>query len=303
LTRRHTSSIPAAVYFHENQISYPWPDTDRDKHRGRDRHYGFINFLSALAADAVLFNSEYHRESFLHELPRFLSHFPDFNEQEAVELIRMKSEVLPLGLDLMRLSLSSEDETGSDPMETPGRLRRPPLVLWNHRWEQDKNPREFFAALKVLAERRIEFEVAILGERFRRSPEEFLEARRSLHPRVIQFGYVSDSREYSAWLRRADVLPVTSHQDFFGAAVAEAIYCGCRPLLPRRLAYPSLISPDRYPECYYDGFQQLVDKLEEALTSADRGPGGSYVHLMDRYDWRRMAPHYDRRLASLVPSE
>ena len=30
LTRRQTSGIPAAVYFHENQICYPWSPDDQD---------------------------------------------------------------------------------------------------------------------------------------------------------------------------------------------------------------------------------------------------------------------------------
>ncbi|MDX1521413.1 MAG: DUF3524 domain-containing protein, partial [Anaerolineae bacterium] len=57
LTRERTSGIPTAIYFHENQLTYPWSPTDRDIPLNRDKHYGFINYTSALAADAVLFNS------------------------------------------------------------------------------------------------------------------------------------------------------------------------------------------------------------------------------------------------------
>lgn len=77
LTRHRTSATPVAMHFHENQLRYPWSSHDRDVIKKRDRHYGFINYFSALAADAVFFNSKFHRDSFLEELQRFLKHFPD----------------------------------------------------------------------------------------------------------------------------------------------------------------------------------------------------------------------------------
>jgi len=69
--------VPIILYFHENQITYPWSPTDQDVAKNRDHHYGFINFTSALIANTVCFNSQYHKDSFLGELPRFLNMFPD----------------------------------------------------------------------------------------------------------------------------------------------------------------------------------------------------------------------------------
>src|SRR5438093_8004810 len=46
LTREKTAHVPTAVYFHENQLTYP--PGPRQK---RDLHYGFINYASALAAN------------------------------------------------------------------------------------------------------------------------------------------------------------------------------------------------------------------------------------------------------------
>ena len=103
LTRSRTAAVPVALYFHENQIAYPWSPQDRDVSQGRDHHYGFINYSSALAADGVFFNSRYHRSRFFEQLPRFLKQFPDHRELETVSLIRRKSRVLPLGVDLRRL--------------------------------------------------------------------------------------------------------------------------------------------------------------------------------------------------------
>ena len=46
-------SIPIAMYFHENQITYPWSPNDRDVSKGRDHHYGFINYSSALVLSLI----------------------------------------------------------------------------------------------------------------------------------------------------------------------------------------------------------------------------------------------------------
>ena len=59
LTRRKTARIPVCVYFHENQINYPWSPEDRDVVNNRDRHYGFINYVTALSADRIFFNSHF----------------------------------------------------------------------------------------------------------------------------------------------------------------------------------------------------------------------------------------------------
>ena len=77
LTRNKSNGIPTAIYFHENQLSYPWSPDDRDIKNKRDSHYGFINYSSALAADKVFFNSKFHMKSFLNSLSPFLKKFPD----------------------------------------------------------------------------------------------------------------------------------------------------------------------------------------------------------------------------------
>jgi glycosyltransferase involved in cell wall biosynthesis len=289
LTRARTSQIPTAIYFHENQITYPWSPKDRDLARDRDKHYGFINFASALACDRVFFNSQYHMESFLSELPGFLHQFPDHQEMGQLDGLREKCSVLPLGFDFSKLvppvAGPVEPEEGVD--------ERPPLILWNHRWEYDKNPEAFFEALKILKAAGIEFEVALLGESFDVIPECFARAETELGDRVLQFGYAETREEYTRWLHRADILPVTSNQDFFGAAVIEAIYCDCFPLLPDRLAFPELFPPELRPSCFYKDFGDLVRRLGTAIQQIDRLRKISFKNVADRYDWRKMAPVYD----------
>ena len=288
------TTAPASIYFHENQLSYPWSSQDDDPALGRDAHYGFINYASALAAEVVLFNSRYHLESFLGALPEFLAAFPDFHEPASIDAIAAKSSVLPLGLDLADLDRHrAAGRAAGDPQAAP-------LVLWNHRWEYDKNPDEFFRALFVLADEGLPFEVAVLGEAFERRPPVFDRASERLGERIVQFGYVKNPDEYARWLWRADILPVTSDHDFFGASAVQAIYCGCRPLLPRRLAFPEHIPPELHGACLYDGFEDLVGRLR-ALLSAPLEPAPPELRQhVGRYDWSALADVYDRICSALV---
>ena len=108
LTRTATHRIPVVLYMHENQLTYPLP---ADKSSGpmrrqlgeRDRHYAFINFASMLTADQIWFNSRFHLDSFFAELPKFLKHFPEYNELGSVKKLQAKSDVMPVGIDFGRL--------------------------------------------------------------------------------------------------------------------------------------------------------------------------------------------------------
>lgn len=282
-TRERTSGVVTAVYFHENQLTYPWSERDPDPSRRRDAHYAFINYTSALVADAVLFNSRYHRDSFLAELESFLGSFPDHREMDSIRLIEEKAAVLPLGLDL----------AGLDPYRPANERTGPPLILWNHRWEYDKNPRDFFETLYVLAGEGLAFEVAVLGESFGETPPFFDEARSRLGDRIVRFGYENDPGAYAAWLWRADILPVTSVHDFFGASVVQAIHCKCYPLLPRRLAYPEHVPAERHEDFFYDDSADLLRRLRERIRGIDETRQGVTRDFVQRYDWEKVAPRYD----------
>ncbi len=295
LTRPRTAPIPTAIYFHENQLTYPWSPTDRDIAQNRDKHYGFINYVSALAADVVLFNSGYHRDSFLTALPTLLKHFPDYRELQTVEQIRAKSQVLPLGLDLRQL-----DEFGPGQTDKNEDKNGKPLLLWGHRWEYDKGPAEFFEALTILSDRGLDFDLAVLGENFSQQPQVFLAARERLARHIVQFGYVESGAEYARWLWRADILPVTSHQDFFGASLVEALYCDTLPLLPKRLAYPDLIPAEFHPRCFYDDFEDLLARLSQAITDIDQTRRFSLRPVVAQYDWQEQSQRYDELLQGLV---
>ena len=287
LTRSVNADIPCVLYFHENQITYPWSPEDRDIKKARDHHYGFINYTAALAADGVFFNSHYHRNSFFEELPRFLKQFPDHRNPKSVETIRHKTDVLPVGVDFTRL----EDGRPAT-KHRPG----PAVILWNHRWEYDKNPEEFFHALAVLSDRGTDFRVIILGENFQRKPGIFEKAKQRLGSRVVHFGYCPDFASYARMLYEADILPVTSHQDFFGISILEAVYCGCTPLLPRRLTYPELFPEEKFPGLFYNDTNDLVAKLTAMINGKKSFPQEDLRKTVQRFDWKQMAPLYDTTL-------
>lgn len=275
-----------AVYFHENQLTYP--SGPRQK---LQEHYAFINYTSALAADAVFFNSVFHRDVFFEELPRLLKHFPDHTNLHTIDRLREKSDVLPVGLNLQRYDTYHPD--------TPRDPSRPPLIVWNHRWEYDKNPRQFFAALDRLADDGVPFEVALVGENTRQQPQEFEEARARLGSRVVQYGYVESFADYARLLWDAHLVISTANQDFFGISVVEAIYCGCWPVLPERLNYPALVPDAWHGETLYRDFAALVRRARARLDHPEPAPPALRAHVA-AFDWRILAPQYDAAFAAVT---
>jgi glycosyltransferase involved in cell wall biosynthesis len=273
--------VPVAFYFHENQLTYPLQPGEK-----RDLHYGFVNFVSALRADSVFFNSAYHQDSFFDELPRLLKHFPDYNELWAVDALKEKARVLPFGLDLARFDAHRFGQPATNR----------PLIVWNHRWEYDKDPETFFQAIYALFEEDLDFGLVLLGESFRNQPEEFLEARQRLMDRIVHFGYTDDAATYAHLLWQADIVVSTAAHEFFGAAIVEACYCGCFPILPRRLSYPELIPEACHDGCLYDNFEGLLVRLRRALLHAQETRSFSLRSHMAQFDWNEMAAYYDQLL-------
>ena len=193
LCRDVAQRVPVGFYFHENQLTYPPPPGSK-----RDLHYGWINYVSALASERVFFNSRYHLDAWYDELPRLLKHFPDYNELEQVAVLRAKSEVLYPGVALGRLGAAVPDAD----LPERGRAGAAPLILWNHRWEFDKQPQQFFALLRRLDELGLPFRLAIAGESFRQQPTEFLEAREHFRERLVHFGHATPE-QYRALLQRS----------------------------------------------------------------------------------------------------
>lgn len=289
LNKNKTASLPIAMYFHENQLTYPWSKKDRDIINKIDNHYAFINYVSALASDKVFFNSSFHMESLLSALPKYLNSFPDNKELETIINIKKKSEVLDLGIDLKVFDLYYQKKISS------------PVILWNHRWEYDKNPDDFFKAIRSLRKVTNRFQLVILGESFSNSPNIFIKAKKEFEQHILHWGYANDKKSYCEWLWKSNIIPVTSNQEFFGASVMEAIYCGNYPILPNRLTYPELLPLNMYKDNIYDSITDLTKKLivtVQRLNNNELLPDLSKIAT--KYDWSEIAPIYDKKFSNMV---
>lgn len=253
---------PAILYLHENQLTY-----DR---RRPDEELGRINWRSARRADRIAFNSSFHREDFLGAAARL--------GWEGVDEVRSRSVVVPVGID-------------SPPDDRTGRSGAP-AVLWNHRWEADKGPAAFGAALDSLADR--DFRLILLGAGT--SPIRTAIAER-FGDRVLHNGHVPRPA-YDRWLLRADVVVSTARQEFFGVAVAEAMAAGAVPLVPDRLAYPELLGPDLARYLYAPG--TLAGRLDDLLGDpAALARDGDWARAAGRrFEWARVIDSYDSLMAS-----
>ena len=292
LARAELAGAPVVLYCHENQLTYPLQAGEK-----RDLAYPMINWLSMLAADRVLFNSQFHQDSWFRALPNMLKHFPDCSHLPLVRGVQAKAQVMPVGVDLRALDRAATEGTMHDTSSGVGSSaggESAPLILWNQRWEYDKNPATFFRALDELVARNLPFHVALAGSNVRQQPAEFDAARKRLGDRVVHFGR-ADRDTYRHLLWEADIVVSTAFHEFFGIAVVEAIYCRTFPVLPRRLAYPELLTEEARALCLYRDFEGLVTKLTWALThpAAARQTAERLASSVARFDWPKMAPVYD----------
>ncbi|MEF3274756.1 MAG: DUF3524 domain-containing protein [Chloroflexus sp.] len=284
LTWRHVGHVPVAVYFHENQLTYPLPPG-----RKRDDGLAWINVTSALAADAVIFNSEFHRRDFLTALPALLRRYHDYHELQIVEQIAAKSQVLPPGFELPSL-----------PPRPPRDPALPPVIVWNARWEYDKQPQVVMAALETLTERGIDWRLIVTGEHIDPTAADLVAARTRWAAQTIHWGYAANRTEYLHLLQQADIVVSAAIQEYFGIAIVEAMACGCVPLLPARLNYPDLIPPAWHADCLYSDDAALPSALERMIKRLPELAQRDWSALAAPYRWEDLAPRYDATLAAIA---
>jgi len=279
------AGLPSVFYFHENQLTYPVRRAGEDYWQ-----FGLLNITSAMAADRVLFNSEFHRRAFLDAMPGFLESLPVgvTRPPGAVRRIAGRGTVAHPGIDV-------------DGFPCPDRSGRvgPLTILWNHRWEHDKRPEVFFDALDGLVSAGCDFRVVICGENFSRRPEVFDRAREALGERLLHFGFAESRSEYAELLGRADVVVSTAAHEFFGIAWLEACAAGCMPLLPDRLSYPGLVPQDLHQKCIYGDDREFFQRLRElcADPAPARKASATWRAVAERYAWSRQAAVFDQLFA------
>lgn len=262
------------TYFHENQFAYPSQINDLSM-----RQFTMINYTTALAADSCAFNSHYNLQSFVEGAGQVAKLASDMDIRESVDSIRAKSVVISPGMDFAELDHLPEVSTKS---------AGPPVIIWNHRWEHDKGPVEFFDALYTLQEQQIQFRLIVLGESYPNMPSCFGEAKERLQYETIHFGYAPSREEYYQLLQQGDLVVSTARHEFFGIAVLEAIRAGCYPLLPDALSYPEL-----YPKKYLYRSGKLVAALEEVLASSLELNEQERKLLTENHTWESLQKRYE----------
>ncbi len=290
--------LPAMVYFHENQLTYPTRMDDT-----RDQHFAITHLTSAMAAiqrspapapgrrGVIAWNSAYQRDSFLNAARKLLMKMPGREMDHVPAMVAGASGVLSPGVSLGK----SVDKTSRLAKTSGGPLH----ILWVGRWEHDKDPDAFFAALKKLKKRGVRFKLSVLGESFEQVPDCFAAANKRFAVEIVRWGFQDTREEYEAALREADVVVSTARHEFFGIAVVEAVMAGCFPVLPRRLAYPEVFGEDE--RFFYDGTPDgLVARLMEldanrTLMNAENLPG-----VVDRHRWEHAAGRLDDAMEGLV---
>lgn len=279
---RHVASgVPIAVYFHESQFTYPLSQLDKP-----DATYQMKNWTSAATSDLVMFNSEFHRSVFRDEAERFLNSFPEHKHVEKVREVMDSAIVLPVGIDV----------TGLDGL--PDRGERPPLILWNQRWEHDKGPDELKSIAIGLIASGLDFRVAMCGEIFISVPAVYTEITDLLGDRLVQSEWAERDR-YIELLNDASVVLSTAHQEFFGIGITEAVAAGAHPVFPNRLVYPERIAdfaadPAR---CLYDSPDEAVALI---VNASDREPNHEVTSRARGFSWDKVAPLYDEALNALL---
>lgn len=212
--------VPLAVYFHESQWTYPDPKLD-------PRPY-VVGHLDALeAADAIWFNSAYHLRVFRLGATTNPSLRVRRLAREIIPAIWHKTRVLhpPVQVDQVARKCGPADQ---------------PVIAWAARWEREKRPDLFVAAILECIDAGLRPRIQLLGipagveSIAGELPEAF---RQKVTP---ESGFPTRA-DYEAALAESDLWISTAEHEFFGVAAIEAAMLGATPLLPRALAYPETL--------------------------------------------------------------
>lgn len=284
LTNPRFAYTPKVMIMHENQLTQPMPEGEE-----RDITFCYINYISMLSADKLLFTTRYHLNELLDALPAFLDRFPDDKHYNTVDQIREKSTVVYPGMNLKVF----------DDQPDTRHLNKRPVIVWNQRWQFDRNPAMFFKVLNRLNDIDLKFDLILAGDTQHRKPEEFERAWKRFGEHITHFGYVENVENYSKLLHSGDIVVSTATHEFFCVAIMEAIYCGCHPLVPNRLHYPELIpsnlhKPLLHAPVIYDTEDDLFKYLKDLLTGTTKPlPKSSLQNINRHLDWGMMVDRYD----------
>ena len=245
------AKCPSVVYFHENQFAYPV--SADNPHKSNIINAQLTSVFTALCADKLLFNSTYNRQTFFQGAADLFNKMPDGIKPELMHGCRDRAAVLPVPI-------------ASSGKEIAGKQSHVVEIVWNHRWEYDKQPEVFFKCMFKLADEGLAFRLHVLGQSFRQVPRCFDDAKIRLAGQIETWGYQPRSA-YDRILSEADIVVSTALHDFQGLSMLEAIHHICVPVAPDRVAYPEYVPSD----LLYDPINEvesLTTLLRKLITTA-----------------------------------
>lgn len=282
---------PTIMYMHDNQFTRPIPAGET-----RDMTYCYINYISMLVADKLLFSSQFHLDDLLQALPGFLENYPGDKHYSTVEQIREKSVIMHPGMDLQGFTDTPDTRKANEN----------PVIVWNQRWQFDRNPAMFFRVMNRLNDIDLKFDLILAGDTMHQKPEEFEKAWQRYGNQITHFGYVEDLENYSRLLHSGDIVVSTATYEFFCIPILEAIYCGCHPLVPNSLHYPELIpeslhKPLLHAPVLYNTEDELFLHLKDLLSGKTKPlPKASLQNIVKQLDWNKHIKSFDKLFEGMV---
>ncbi|WP_049721845.1 tRNA-queuosine alpha-mannosyltransferase domain-containing protein [Gilvimarinus polysaccharolyticus] len=219
--------LPTVLYFHENQFSYP---KSRTAYASVEPQ--IVTLYSALCADRLVFNTAFNHDSFFTGAEQLLRKLPDLVPAGIIKQLQSRASVIPVLLE----------DTCFLPREAVPKCNGRAQLIWNHRWEYDKNPALLLRALQLLCAEygaELPFTLHVVGQSFRQVPVEFAAIKQLLSDAggLGQWGYLSGT-EYRQLLASCDLVLSSANHDFQGLSVLEAVAAGAVPVVPNHQAYP-----------------------------------------------------------------
>ncbi len=275
---------PMVLYVHENQHTYP-----RSTNQKRDYQVEWIDFMNTVTADLVIYNSDFHRNSYNRALKTYIQKTPQttLSPEYWVKRAQQRSITLYPGTDT------------PDNFSKRSFITDIPRILWNHRWDHDKQPTVFLKTLIRCMDAGYDFEVILLGESPSNPSKKYNLLIDQLSERIVQNGYVESRDEYFSLLTCADIVISTAIQENFGLSIVEAIQCGCFPLLPNRLSYPEIIPKEYHDRVLYDTDEDLFHRLARILEKKIFSQKDLCQKFM-MYRWQNRIEEYDTLFNSLL---
>lgn len=285
------ASIPTLLYVHENQFEYPANRSNRGNVEPL-----LVPIYAAICADAIAFNSEFNRQSFLKGANDLLAKLPDQFPDSVLKKLA-SSIVIPVPLPDAKVRTGAAIKS------------RELSVVWNHRWEYDKGPELLLAIVKKIQSQRLAIKLHIVGQQFREQPVEFAQIDSLLeeHKNATgiargRFGFVDNLSDYETLLSSVDVVLSTASHDFQGLAIQEACLMGCVPLTPDALAYPEYIPAKfrfKVAKTTEETAQHATAALQRLFEQKEDGLLASNVDL-SAYQGQQIKDNYQRQFEILM---